>query len=92
MWFSPGLDFAAQGGGVWATSSEPAPITPGGPLRLMLELPGRVAEMVIYSWDWEDVKKSPDFPVIDQLGQEIAALIPKEVEEGYYFKYGYGNI
>ena len=46
---------------------------------------GRVAEMVIYSWDWEDVKKSPDFLVIDQLGQEIAALIPKEVEEGYYF-------
>ena len=46
---------------------------------------GRVAEMVIYSWDWEGVKKSPDFPVIDELGQEIAALIPKEVEEGYYF-------
>ena len=46
---------------------------------------GRVAEMVIYSWDWEDAKKSPDFPVIDELGQEIAALIPKEVEEGYYF-------
>ena len=41
--------------------------------------------MVIYSWDWEGVKKSPDFPVIDELGQEIAALIPKEVEEGYYF-------
>ena len=46
---------------------------------------GRVAEMVIYSWDWEDAKKSPDFPVIDGLAQEIAALIPKEVEEGYYF-------
>ena len=46
---------------------------------------GRVAEMVIYSWDWEDTKKSPDFPVIDGLAQEIAALIPKEVEERYYF-------
>ena len=46
---------------------------------------GRVAEMVIYSWDWDDTKKSPDFPVIDGLGQEIGSMIPKEVEEGYYF-------
>ncbi len=45
---------------------------------------GRVAEMVIYSWDWEESKKSPDYPVIDQLGQEIAVLIPKEVDVGYY--------
>ena len=45
---------------------------------------GRVSEMVIYSWNWEETKKSPDYPVIDQLGQEIAGLIPKEVDVGYY--------
>lgn len=45
---------------------------------------GCVSEKVIYPWLWEDNKPSPDFDVIEKLGQEIAALIPKEVENNSY--------
>ena len=45
---------------------------------------GCVSEKVIYPWLWEDNKPSPDFEVIEKLGQEIAALIPKEIENNSY--------
>jgi len=45
---------------------------------------GCVSEKVIYPWLWEDNKPSPDFEVIERLGQEIAALIPKEIENNSY--------
>ena len=40
---------------------------------------GRVSEMVIYSWDWEETKKSPDYPVIDSA---ITDAWNKAVEKG----------
>ena len=45
---------------------------------------GCVAERVIYPWEWEGEKKSPDFEVISSLGQEIAELIPVELADGNY--------
>ncbi len=41
---------------------------------------GCVSERVIYPWLWEETKKSPDYEVIKNLGEEIASLIPKENE------------
>ncbi len=45
---------------------------------------GCVSEKVIYPWLWDGEKASPDYPVISQLGEEIAELIPKEAESGSY--------
>jgi hypothetical protein len=45
---------------------------------------GCVSEKVIYPWLWDGDKPSPDYPVIAQLGEEIAQLIPKEAESGNY--------
>ncbi|MAV64193.1 MAG: hypothetical protein CMG00_03260 [Candidatus Marinimicrobia bacterium] len=45
---------------------------------------GCVAERVIYPWEWDGEKKSPDFEVISSLGQEIAELIPVELADGNY--------
>jgi len=44
---------------------------------------GCVAERVIYSWNWLG-KISPDYNIIQPLGQEIAELTPKEVGDGNY--------
>ena len=45
---------------------------------------GCVAERVIYSWLWTGPKLSPDYQVIQPLGQEIAELTLKEVGDGNY--------
>ena len=45
---------------------------------------GCVAERVIYSWNWPGAKLSPDYQVIQPLGQEIAELTLKEVGNGTY--------
>ena len=45
---------------------------------------GCVSEKVIYPWLWDDNKKSPDFDIIEELGQNIASLIPKEIENNSY--------
>ena len=39
---------------------------------------GCVSEKVIYPWLWTEDKASPDFPVIDQLGRDIASLLPTQ--------------
>ena len=49
---------------------------------------GCVSEKVIYPWEWSENKPSPDFDVISRLGIEIANLIPKEAESGYYYPVG----
>ena len=43
-----------------------------------------MAERVIYSWNWPGAKLSPDYDVIQPLGQEIAELTVKEVGDGNY--------
>jgi len=45
---------------------------------------GCVAEKVIYPWEWDVNKKSPDFDIISRLGFEMSQLLPKEAESGYY--------
>ncbi len=46
---------------------------------------GCVSEKVIYPWIWENSKYSPDFPVIEKLGIEIAELIIPESGSGTYY-------
>jgi len=41
-------------------------------------------EIVYYSWEWEDVKTPPDYPIIDELAQELAARIINESGDGNY--------
>ena len=45
---------------------------------------GCVAEKVIYPWEWDVNKKSPDFDIISRLGFEMSQLLPKEAESGFY--------
>jgi len=45
---------------------------------------GNVSEKVIYPWMWALGKTSPDYSVISNLGSDIAGLIPKEADVGYY--------
>ena len=45
---------------------------------------GCVAEKVIYPWEWDVEKKSPDFDIISRLGFEMSQLLPKEAESGFY--------
>ena len=45
---------------------------------------GCVAEKVIYPWEWDVNKKSPDFDAISRLGYEISQFLPKEAESGFY--------
>ena len=45
---------------------------------------GCVAEKVIYPWEWDVDKKSPDFDAISRLGYEISQFLPKEAESGFY--------
>ena len=45
---------------------------------------GCVAEKVIYPWEWDVDKKSPDFDIISRLGFEMSQLLPKEAESGFY--------
>ena len=45
---------------------------------------GCVAEKVIYPWEWNADKKSPDFDIISRLGFEMSQLLPKEAESGFY--------
>jgi hypothetical protein len=53
---------------------------------------GNVAEQIIYPWNWAGEKASPDFPVIDDIGINIASFIPKEVGEGNYIPFGGSGI
>ena len=43
-----------------------------------------MAEKVIYPWEWDVNKKSPDFDIISRLGFEMSQLLPKEAESGFY--------
>ncbi len=45
---------------------------------------GCVSEKIVYPWEWDVGKQSPDFQVISQLGEDIAHLIPDEEGSGYY--------
>ena len=45
---------------------------------------GCVAERVIYPWAWGSLKTSPDFSVIQPLGQKIAELTSSESGSGNY--------
>jgi len=45
---------------------------------------GCVSEEVIFPWEWNGNKTSPDYPVVSQLGAEIAGLVPNETGSGYY--------
>ena len=45
---------------------------------------GCVAEKVIYPWEWDVEKKSPDFDIVSRLGFEMSQLLPKEAESGFY--------
>ena len=45
---------------------------------------GCVAERVIYSWLWPGPKISPDYQVIQPLGQQIAEMTLVEVGDGNY--------
>lgn len=45
---------------------------------------GNVSEKVIFPWMWAAGKTSPDYSVISTLGIDIANLIPKEADVGYY--------
>ncbi len=45
---------------------------------------GNVSEHVIYPWGWEDVKLSPDYPVISYEAQRVASMIPKFGGSGNY--------
>lgn len=52
---------------------------------------GNVSEKVIYSWDWEEEKKSPDFPIINNLGIDLANLILREDGGGGYLPVSSGS-
>lgn len=52
---------------------------------------GFVAEKVIYSWNWDDEKPSPDFEVVSELGIEIAERIIREDGGGGYLPVSNGS-
>lgn len=41
-------------------------------------------EIVYYSWEWEESKYPPDFPIISEIGEELGARIINELGEGNY--------
>jgi len=45
---------------------------------------GNFSEKVFYSWEWNGVKRSPDFDFNKTIGETVAALIMKEDGTGYY--------
>ena len=43
---------------------------------------GNVSEKVIYSWEWDETKFSPDFDVIDDIGEKLSNQIFKDAMDG----------
>ncbi len=41
-------------------------------------------EIIYYPWEWEDVKHPPDYPILDDLAQTLAARIINESGDGNY--------
>lgn len=52
---------------------------------------GNVSEKVIYSWNWEDEKPSPDFEIINVLGMDIASFVLREDGGGGYLPVSSGS-
>ncbi|MFO7895791.1 MAG: M14 family zinc carboxypeptidase [Candidatus Cloacimonadales bacterium] len=45
---------------------------------------GNLSEQIFYSFEWDDLKRSPDFEHNQYIGEEVASRIQKETGSGFY--------